>query len=71
MAIRHNLPKFAQEMQRWGKYAFENQGAIYEEIERATNLTDEEKLAARKGLEDIIASRTVFRKIWLDSQKPV
>jgi hypothetical protein len=70
MATRIYLPKFAQEMQRYGKYAFEHQGALYEAIDTATFLTDEEKRAARKGVEDIIAAQPVFRKIWVDARTP-
>jgi hypothetical protein len=63
------LPKFAQEMQRYGTYAFEHKGALHEAIDTATFLTDEEKRAARKGIEDIMAAQAVFRKIWLNHAK--
>ncbi len=70
MVKKTYLPKFSQEMQRMGTYAFEHKEALYEAINAATFLTEEEKAIARKGVEDMIATQPVFRKIWVDARTP-
>ncbi len=69
MAKRTYLPKFSQEMHGLGKYAYEHKIDLYKAIDGATKLTDEEKLAAHKAIEDVLAAHAVFKKIWLDYEK--
>ncbi len=67
MAKKKNyLLKFAKEMDWLGKYTFENQTGLNKTIDEATKLTDDEKRVARKAVEDILAARLVFDKIWSD-----
>lgn len=60
------LPRFAQLLHEMGKYAYKHQADLYTVIDGSTKLTDEEKKAARKAIEDVLAAHAVFKKIWLD-----
>ena len=65
MSEKTYLPQLAKEVSYLGKYAFEHRAKLYETIDSTEMWSSEEKVIAKKLVDDLIASFETYRKFWV------
>jgi|GEM_PF-6214572 len=63
MARKTYMPQFAKEMHYLGKYVFEHREKLYVAIDTDADLDDDQKMAATKIIDDILAVHPIYKSI--------